>query len=377
VKLKIILLAALFNIIIIPQNVKITDYRVPVSRAHTLRFDGSWDWSQTGSTVNANNGNANLTGRIFYSSLPLAWFIDVNASGKKIMGDYNHSTLIDASFFKYVWDKMNWFGFARLRTNYATDFSRVASDLTVGGGYGRYINATALAKAVRIEEHLLRDKIIKDHLPKETMIEIANIIERESEFRNLYGEVYENYWFDEIESTIQNSGYLIEENIGSLGLFRMRQVLFGINERVNHRYYGWDLTVGILFPISDPYTFFPDDPNLSIAERHAFPITWKTQVNTTAEVFTPINELFFKQFNSRLGVDFIYELSNRINFVTAYQFSLFKPYLLRALVNHYLTTSFWYYLENQIYFTVSGDYIKRSGFPVTLGTRIGIQYNLF
>src|SRR5690606_24872562 len=375
---KFLYIIALLPNLILAQNVKVTDYEVPVSRAQTLRFDGAWNWSQTGDEVTANNANANLLFKTFYSSLPLAWFVDVNAFGGKSFGSYSHNVVLDASFRKYIWENRDFFGFTRLNAQHAKDYQKIASDLTVGFGYGRYINATALAKAVRIEDHLIKDEVIPGYLPKETMINIANIIEREAEYRDVYGEIYEKEWFDDIEEEIQKSGIIEEDNIGSIGILRMRHVLFGIIERVNDRYYGWDVTAGILFPITSAYdSILTGNPNLTFGGRYAFPITWRTQINTTADVFTPLDSLAFDQLRARVGIDFIYELSNRINFVAGYRFGLLKPAEGNVTREHNVTASFWYYLENNIYLTISADYTKIGVLPRIIRTQVGLQYNLF
>lgn len=94
-----------------------------------------------------------------------------------------------------------------------TEYKQIKSSLTIGAEYGRYINATALAKAVRIEKHLLRENIISDHLPRATMIKIANIIDRQDEYRNIYGETYENFWLFDMENEIRASGLLISNHL--------------------------------------------------------------------------------------------------------------------------------------------------------------------
>ncbi len=371
----ILVLCSIINVY--GQNVKVSDYKVPVSEAKALRFDGNWNWSQTGNNVNANNANANLLFRTFYSSLPLAWLINVDAAGGKRFGIYNHNVRFEGRFSKYIWDEHDWFGFTRLIAEHADFYKQISSDLTVGFGYGRYINATALAKAVRIEDHFIKDKVVPANFPKETMINIAHIIERESEYRDLYGDTYETYWFNDIEEEMLKPGIIEEEYIGSLGILRMRQVLFGINERVNQRYYGWDATLGILFPITNWDKSTPGNPNLTVSGRYSFPISWKTQINSTAEAFTPIDSSFFKEGRIRTGLDFIYELSNRINFVAGYRLGLFKLPAGKNIVEQNLNTSFWYYIENNIYLTISGDFLKQGSNPSTLSTRVGLQYNLF
>ena len=359
------------------QNVSVTDYQVPISKAKTLRFDGSWSWSQTGNTVTSNNANANLIYRTFYSSLPTAWFINIDASGGKNFDTYTNNEVLDASFRKYIWDNKDWFGSARVTAQYADYYKQLASDLTVGFGYGRYINATALAKAVRIEDHLLSDNIISGYLPKEIIIEVAYIIEREAEYRDIYGSTYESRWFEDIESEILKSGLVKGNNLGSLGIFRIRQVLFGINERINPRYYGWDINAGILFHLTTFDKSPTGNPNLSLSGRYSIPISWQLQVNTVAEAFTPLDTLFSRQLTARLGIDFIYELSSRINFVSGYRLGFTKYPNLSALTEHNLNLSFWYYLENNIYLTISGNFSKQGNNPKLLSSIIGLQYNLF
>lgn len=367
-----------FNCILLyTQNVKVTDYEVPISTAQNLRLDGSWNWSQAGELVTSNSANFTLLYRTFFSSLPLAWFVNVDANGGKSFQDYNHNVKFDISFRKYVWQDLDWFGFTRVIIQHANSYQQVASDLSEGIGFGRYINATALAKAVRIEGHLLKDEIINENFPKSIMIAIANIIERENEYKVIYGGVYEKYWFDDIEREMQKSEILKDEGVGSLGFLRMRQVLFNINEKVNEKYYGWDISSGILFPLTSYDKSQVGNPNLTISGRYSFPINWEMQINSTVEVFTPMDKTAFKQVQIRSGADFIYELSNRVNFVSGYRFGYIKPVQVSSITEHALNASFWYYIENNIYFTINISYSKQGSDPQILSSRVGLQYNLF
>lgn len=364
---------------ILPQNADVSDYQVPVSTARALRFDGSWNWSQNGNTVTANNMNGTLLYRTFFTSLPLAWFINIDGTGGRSLGSEkpNYNVAVDLSFRKYIINEEDYFAYTRILAKRQDFYKQVSSDLTLGFGYGRYINATALAKAVRIEEHLLRDNAIMDYLPKRALIAIANIIERENEYKDLYGVTYETFWFDDIESEIAEAEMDVLGGIGSIGILRMRQVLFGINERVNERYYGWDVSAGILFPLTTPDKSPVGNPNLTINGRYSYPISWRMQINNTAEVFTPIDSLLFKKVTARMGFDFIYELSNRINFVAGYRLGVSKSSGSEAIADHTLNTSFWYYIENNIYLTINGNLIKQPNIPQKLSSSIGLQYNLF
>ncbi|MGE5401507.1 MAG: hypothetical protein ACM3S2_13985 [Ignavibacteriales bacterium] len=367
-----------FTSLLYAQNVSVTDYKVPVSQATTFRANGFWNWSQEGDSVSGNTASLNAIFRKFYSSLPFAWFLNVDALGERIAGRSNYDIKFDGSIRKYIWEREDWFGFSRVTAEASKDFDQAASNLTIGAGYGRYINATALAKAVRIEEHLLREGIISDHLQKGIMINIANIIERQNEYINLYGPVvYETNWFNDIEKEIQASGLLKGSNVGSVGILRMRQVLFGINERVNERYYGWDISAGALFTITTPDKSPAGSPNLSITGRYSFPFSWRTQINLEAGVFTPIDTAFAKEVTANSGFDFIYELSNRINFLAGYRFGIFKPQSGHTLVNNLVNASFLFYIENNIYFGISANYTKLARSSRRISTSLTLSYNLF
>lgn len=364
------------------QNVSVTDYDVPVSSAKSFWIDGTYNWNQTSNdsstTVKVNNANLNGLFRYFYSSLPFAWFLDVDATGQKYFSRYAHNIRIVPRIRKYIWDDEDLFAFSSMSIRHANSFSQLSSDLTVGAGYGRYINATALAKAVRIEEHLMREKVFPNHLPKETMIKIANIIEREGEYRDKYGDTYETNWYEDIEKEIVASGVTNGKGIGAIGLLRTQQVLKGINEIVNYKYFGWDVFAGVLFQLTTFDKSDPSAPSLSIGGRYSYPLSWRTQFNFRTDANTPMNENFFKDYFARANADFIYELSNRINFVASYRFDYIKQLVFDAYTKHNVNTSFVFYLENNIYLGINAFVIKNGQINQTdLGSSITLQYRLF
>jgi hypothetical protein len=381
--LKFTALFLFFSSFLSAQNVSVSDYNVPISTAKILRLNGTYNWSQSNyddtlTLVTANNASATLTLRSFYSSLPFAWFLDADATGGKSFADWTHDVSIRPSIRKYVWDDRDWFGFAAFDMRHANTFKQIESNLQLGGGYGRYINATALAKAVRIEEHLLQEGVIKDHMPKETMIKIANIIEREQEFLGVYGATYEKEWYEAIEQVIKASGDLVGDALGAIGLLRMQQVLKGINEIVNPRYYGWDLNLGVLFNLSKRDKSPTNSPALAVSGRFSNPIGWRAQIDAFASVSTPIDSTFFKGLTTTAGVNYLYELSNRINFVASYNLDYITPPTGTAYADHNLTGSFVFYLENYINLGINAT-MTRSGLnkQTDLNSSVNLQYNFF
>jgi hypothetical protein len=225
---------------------------------------------------------------------------------------------------------------------------------------------------------LLEDGILSGNLPKETMLNIAKIIDREDEYINKYGETYETAWYEDIEREIMATELLTGSGVGALGIIRMQQVLFGINERVNERYYGWDLSLGMRYHISSAYGGNTSSPALSLTARYSYPITWRDQINAYANFNTPVDSSFFDIINGNIGVDYFYELSNKINFVLGYRIDISKPVGVDSYMNHSLTASFLFYLENQIYLGVNGN-LSRNGLveQTDLSSSISLQYNLF
>lgn len=361
----------------IAQKVEVYDYRVPVSRAQILRTSAFWNWGQIGDSVTTNIASADVIFRKFYSSLPFAWFIDADISGGKTFSKYSHDVKIKASARKYIWEERDLFAFSELNVRHIDYYKQISSSLTFGAGYGRYIDATALAKAVRIEEHLIKESVIKGYLPKNTMVKIANIIERQAEYENIYSDTYETFWFFDIENEIKASDMLIGNNLGAIGVLRIRQVLFEINERVNNRYYGWDVTFGTRFDLTKQDKGKVGSPNLNLAGRYSYPLGWKFQINTIGEVYSPLDSLFAKQINSNIGLDFIYELSNRVNLVTSYKLGIIKPGTGKAEATNILNTAFLFYLENEIYFGINGSIKKIGDRPSVMGLSMTLQYNLF
>ncbi|GJQ32949.1 MAG: hypothetical protein HBSAPP04_17880 [Ignavibacteriaceae bacterium] len=378
----------LFTGTIVAQNVSVSDYKVPVSTAKILRLSGSYNFAQSTDSVTthvtANNASATALFRYFYSSLPFAYFVDVDATGGKNFADYNHDISIRPSIRKYLADDKDWFGFGALDLRHANTFKQIESNLTVGGGYGRYINATALAKAVRIEDHLLKEGVISARLPKETMIRIANIIEREAEYRGVFGDTYEKNWYEDIEKEMRATGLLQGGTLGAIGILRTQQVLKGINEKVNERYFGWDLTAGVLFNLSTRDRSDTRSPALSVGGRFSNPIGWNSQVNAYFNVNTPFDSTFFKTFIASAGADYFYELGNRINFIAGYKLNFIKSNTKFLLINedsymdHNLTAGFIFYLENYINLGIQGG-LYRSGLLKTTDITFGVtlQYNVF
>lgn len=364
------------------QNVSVRDYSVPVSRADNLRIDAlGFSYQSVGDSVVTQSGNLVLVYKKFYESLPFAYSIDFRGSTSfrkdpienELVGEA--TSTLSSRLKKYRRDEGSFFVFGQTDLSLSDDFDRPGLNVTIGFGWGRFINATALRKAVRIEDFLVEEGVIADRLPRRNMIELGHIIERENEYQELYGSRYQNYWYEDMQNEIQKTGKVLG-SIGAIGVLRMQEVLE--RERINERFYGWDVSTGIQLEAITPIRGQKrDDPAFSLDVRYSRPISWSTQVNTEIGMTTPFNRKFGRRYDLSAQTDFIYEISNRVNYTLVHLFSLLKPEDLPADHDNTISTGFSFFIENKINLTTSVVIRKQRREEVMLTFTTGLTYRIF
>jgi hypothetical protein len=389
------------------QNVSVSDYSVPVSRANNLRIDAlTFDFQARGDSVVSQTGAMTIVYKSFFESLPFAYSFDLrgtglllrepvvdtvatDTTGTELNGTANVNLLSRVK--KYRRDAGNFFTFGEADLELDTEKDRPGLNITIGFGWGRFINATALRKAVRIEDFLVDESIVSERLPKESMIELGHIIEKESEYRELYGDRYQNYWYEDMQNEIQSSG-LVLGSIGAIGVLRMQEVLE--KETINERFYGWDISTGVQVEALTPERGQKrGDPAFSFGLRYSRPISWSTQFNSDFNVNTPLSGKFGKQFDIRFNTDFIYEITNRINYRLVYLFRSSKAQTLEfdttdgttgetstitftdvpASHSNSIANSFSFFTENKIGFTTSLKFDRSSVNEVITDPNTGVR----
>lgn len=369
------------------QNVSVTDYEVPVSRAERLIFDVAANHSTEGSSIKASNGNIGGIYKRFYDSLPFGYSIDANGSAKAERdvqrGEYEtlYNISLSGNVKRYIWGESrtflsDLFGSARFDGSMQKGYDQPASSVTIALGYGRFINATALAKAVRIERFLLDEGEITGHMPKESMIELGNIIEREAEYQEKFGDViYKKEWFKDMEEVIRRSGMLKTESLGAIGILRMDEVL--TRERIADRFYGWDVAVGSKFDVTLAESEKELPPaNLDVSIDYARPVSWAWQFNMRLNGSSPFDNLG-KEFTGRATADLTYELTNRVDFRTRYGLTWVKEEGRDSQMSHSAGVSFIYYLENQLNLVASEQIEKAPKKDLTTNFTLTLNYRVF
>ncbi|MDA1192711.1 MAG: hypothetical protein O3A46_13645, partial [Candidatus Poribacteria bacterium] len=259
--------------------------------------------------------------------------------------------------------------------SYARNDDRPAVNTTVGIGWGRFINATALRRAVRIDTFLVNEGVTSERMPKQTMLDLAHIIDREEEYRDTHGDfAYKKAWYDDMEETIRSSGKLDGESLGAVGVLRIDEVLF--QENIGDRFIGWDATVGVRYDITlaDENAARPA-PGADFTLRYARPITWVTQFDAQANVSSPMDEQFGKAYRLASSAGFLYEFTNRVDFRIDYLVTVSKANDLSDVkTSHSVLPTFLFYIENELQFLAGLRLIKPTGEKWTQEFTIGLNY---
>ena len=276
---------------------------------------------------------------------------------------------------KYFNPEGAFFYSGELRATGNSDFDRPTIDVTPGVGYGRFIRVTPLAQAVRIEEFLLSEGVLKGPLSKETLVALAQVIERRGEFETQFGDRYKIRWFKAMEEVIAKS-HFVNGGFGAVGTLRVDEVLF--QEHVNERFIGWDVRTGIRFEALTKDSDTPrQDPGLSLRVRYSRPVGWQSQFDISAQYTSPFTGDFGDIYTLSLSLNYLYELTNRIDFTLSniITSSRSEPNVDAILIGQ-VRSGFIFFIENQINLNVTGTIAKTRGEDPTQSLNMAIEYRL-
>ena len=365
-----------------PQEVSPYDYDVPVSDARFLGIGGNLSYQGSGSDIRQNLSRIVLEYDRYYNSLPFAWDLEFEGEGRlqktsedKHEGFYNFE--LHPGIRRYFNPLGNVFYSGELSVVRYEGDDRPEVTVTPGLGYGRFIHVTPLARAVRIEEYLLEEGLIEGPLSKETLVALAQVIDRESEYRTNFGPRYRVRWLEAMEEVIAESGRFVHGGLGGVGTLRITEVLY--HERVNQRFIGWWVRTGVEYQALTPFDHISrGDPGMSLRLRYSRPMGWRSQFGIDAEYTSPVSGDFgYDVFKVEVSLDYLYEVTNRIDFTLASITTAdrrnprFKTVFVERLQSRFL-----FYIENQILLSIGANFHKRRGFEVSHGLSMSIEYRL-
>ena len=365
-----------------PQTVSPYDYDVPVSDARFLGIGGHFSYEGSGSDIHTNLGRISLEYNRHYHSLPFEWDLEFEGEGRiRRTSRDEHEGSYDFKFRpgirRYFKPQGNVFYSGELSIDRYENYDRPGIVVTPGLGYGRFIRVTPLALAVRIEEFLLEEGLIEGPLSKETLVALAQVIDREREYLTTYGPRYRVRWFEAMEKVIAESGMFVHGGLGGAGTLRIYEVLY--HERVNQRFIGWWVRTGVEYQALTPFEHNPRrDPAMSLRLRYSRPIGWKSQFGIDAAYFTPVTGDFgYDVFRSEVSLNYLYEVTNRIDFtLSSITTAERRNPRFETVFAEKVRSGFLFYIENQILLNIGANFEKRRGHETSHGLNISIEYRL-
>ncbi|WP_407332905.1 hypothetical protein [Enterovibrio sp. 27052020O] len=216
------------------------------------------------------------------------------------------------------------------------------SKLTVGFGYGRVVNATPMAKSIRLVE-ALQERGILGSMDKDTYIAVADVISREEEYISRYGlDDYLEYWIQDIDAILGN--------VGARGAIRSYDVLE--NERISTRKYGWLVRAGVGAVISN-YDGSDSKPVLEVGGEYHLPINNLLQFSDEA-IFTAILDDNDNGYVFNNDMSLTYELSDNIDWENGWLLTHAEYDQSNDITTNTVASTFRYYISNSLSLSLTG-----------------------
>ena len=241
------------------------------------------------------------------------------------------------------------------------------SKLTAGLGYGRVVNVTPMARAIRVVAALRKNGSLAADLPNDTYQAIASIIAKEAQYRSQYGnKYYVQHWVADIEKAIGSS-------IGARGAIRANDVLG--NERISTRKHGWLVRAGIGAVLSD-YDGETGKPALEVGAEYHRPISNQTQFSNEAILTTTLKDSN-SSYHVKNNMSLTHEITDVIDWENKWVVDYSKSDNVDAITNHTLSSAFNYELSNQLDYNVTATLVKTDGKDdLDQKLSMGVKYRL-
>lgn len=377
----------------------ITDYWVPVSQSRVFLVQFNYNFSQdTANSITADYGKLSPGFEQFYSSLPFGYNLAVNAdaerdrdtTGRALLGYNLHGGF---QLNKYFFDQLPLFGFGKPGLTISKPKNRdtvsIKFDITAGVGVGRFVVATPLVRALRVQEELGKVGILVDQLSDGGLLTLAEQLD--STVIKKYIQSYD-YWqrkyYADVERILKESAVLRQGELGSVGTIIVNDVL---QEQTLERYYGYQAALGFgyeLVDISLPAPIVSPERNLfaEVTLKFARPLGLRSQFAEFLTIQTPVTGSDFakKVTVKDFRLEYSYEMSNKFEFQVSYWLppgDIVKTDTtdrIKVEFDNRLDLSLLFYLVNQLNLTNTltlsfPPHARRPG--ITFST--GLRYRIF
>ena len=377
-----IAIASLFVVPSISHAISLTDYDVPTSHWDEAYLVGSGIMKSGNQDQSSYNYKVGANYASNYTSPMQNWRIlidgDADVSrgandGDKRTSDYKADAGVVVENYLNEGNNTFWFGDADVGVRKDADNARIR--IRGGIGYGRLIHATPLANALSLVDELRDYGIVRGDLSRDAYIRLAQVIDRESEFKSVHGlEEYEAHWYQAMEAVLRESGVLTRDGVGADGALHMRRVL--VDEPAFTRIHGWDVRAGVGYLVRN-YDGDKGDPTLGAQFRYAMPIGLLAQFLNTTEYNTVLADDTNHEFMNRMS--YTVEVSSQMDWINSWRIdhTRYGESNRSDFTRNRLFSGIEYHITNQVTADLGVEGIKRNdGGDWDLTTRLNLIYRL-
>ncbi len=247
------------------------------------------------------------------------------------------------------------------------DQDKAFTKATIGLGYGRVVNVTPMARAIRVIQALRSKGTLQSDPANSIYQAVAEIIAKEDQYRSRHGaRDYNQYWIGDIEKALNTS-------LGAPGVIRSYDVL--TQERISTRKHGWLVRAGVGAVLSD-YDGETGKPAVEVGAEYHLPLSNQTQFSNEA-IFTTTLKDDSKSYIFNNELSLTHELTDVIDWENKWLLSYNKFDELDSVTSNTLTSAFNYELTNQLDFNITAKLAKTTGQDdIDKRLTMGVKYRL-
>ena len=204
------------------------------------------------------------------------------------------------------------FGFAGVSADSLSSYDNIGLEVRAGLGYGRFVDVTPLAKAMKIGEYLLQRGSIFKELDGLDLQAIAYELDS--------AEAYESMadLLDVLQEIIEGTGFIREGVLDALDVYEIARI---VEDETYVRYCGGDIKLGIGYELLDPMDEATDLLG-TVSFNYAFTTTPEAQFLVQGHASTLAGSFDILQNNElaiTLGYDYL--LADRLSVFSSYSYS--------------------------------------------------------
>ena len=384
-KLAIAVSAALMTVAASNASAEVTlyDYTEATSSYEDAYLNGQFSASDGNQGQSAYDAELSLDyDRVFSSpnrNVGVSFYADGSISRGSTDGAKSDSTYLASgsvtadNYFRPGSKGAFWYGSADLGLK--KDAEDPYSKVGVGLGYGRVVNVTPMAKAIRLVEALREQGALTATPSKAVYQQVANIVAREDEYKSKFGYgSYDQHWIADIEKALGGS-------LGAGGVIKANDVLQ--NEFISTRKYGWLVRGGVGAVVSNYDGSDGGDPSLDFGAEYHRPLNNRTQFSNVASLSTIYgDDDTAYQVNNAMTLT--HELTDKVDWENAWllDYSNSGEDDVEDVTTNTLASTFRYYLDNQLDLTLTAkaskvsDDIDNNNEKVDTSLNMGVSYRL-